>query len=135
MDEPAWSSSRGVSGQSPSRQVDGRGGSELVLRVRAQRDAAREKPGSGTTGTVPYRVTSADGRRFETVSQALQAAGDGDRLTLDPGVYEEDLVLDRPVTIAAADGAAQVRLTFPALVRISAATRFEGVTLSTSAAA
>jgi hypothetical protein len=106
-----------------------------VLRVRAQRGAAREKPVFDLRGAAPDRVRSADGRRFATVSQALQAAADGDRLTLDPGVYEEDLVLDRPVTIAAAEGPDEVCLRSSTPIRISADTRFEGLVLSAAATA
>ncbi|GAA2402431.1 right-handed parallel beta-helix repeat-containing protein [Streptomyces glaucosporus] len=78
------------------------------------------------TGTSRWRRRTGD---YATLSDALRAAGDGDILTLAPGTYRENLVIDRAVTlrgperaesgsvrIAPADGVA-LTVRAPAVVR------------------
>ncbi|WP_031510331.1 right-handed parallel beta-helix repeat-containing protein [Streptomyces megasporus] len=48
------------------------------------------------TGTSRWRRRTGD---YATLSDALQAAGDGDVLTVAPGTYRENLVIDRAVTL------------------------------------
>ncbi|MEU6062197.1 right-handed parallel beta-helix repeat-containing protein [Streptomyces sp. NPDC047097] len=82
-------------------------------------------------GTVQVTHTGASRWRrrtgeYASLAAALEAAGDGDVLTLSPGTYRENLVLDRAVTVRGADGSAgSVRLApadgVPLTVRASAA--------------
>jgi len=48
------------------------------------------------TGTSRWRRRTGD---YATLSDALQAAGDGDILTVAPGTYRENLVIERAVTL------------------------------------
>ncbi len=60
------------------------------------------RPGSASVIEVP--------RDHPTISQALSAAADGATIRLDQGVYEESLLIDKPVTLESKrDGAAEVR--------------------------
>ncbi|HEY5837124.1 right-handed parallel beta-helix repeat-containing protein [Streptomyces sp.] len=61
---------------------------------------------------------------YDTLAAALEAAGDGDVLSVSPGTYRENLVLDRSVTLRGTDG--------PGTVRIAPAS---GVALTVRAAA
>ncbi|MDH6136460.1 hypothetical protein P3T37_005888 [Kitasatospora sp. MAA4] len=77
------------------------------------------------------RVTQDSGSRwrrrageYETLAEALAAAEPGDTLTLRPGVFRENVVLDKPVTLQPAEGPGTVRLDPPS-----------GVTLTITAAA
>ncbi|MFI0943419.1 right-handed parallel beta-helix repeat-containing protein [Streptomyces sp. NPDC021020] len=47
---------------------------------------------------------------YATVSDALAAAADGDVLTVGPGTYRENLVIDHAVTLRCADGPGTVRI-------------------------
>jgi hypothetical protein len=47
---------------------------------------------------------------YETLAAALDAASDGDVLSVGPGTYRENLVVDRAVTLRCADGPGTVRL-------------------------
>ncbi|MEU6854896.1 right-handed parallel beta-helix repeat-containing protein [Actinacidiphila alni] len=47
---------------------------------------------------------------YESLAAAVEAAGDGDILSVSPGTYRENLVLDRAVTLRCADGAGTVRI-------------------------
>ncbi|PRH75844.1 sporulation protein [Streptomyces solincola] len=74
------------------------------------------------TGTSRWRRRTGE---YASLAAALEAAGDGDVLTLSPGTYRENLVLDRAVTVRGAEGAAgPVRLApvdgVPLTVRASA---------------
>ncbi|MFB7256797.1 right-handed parallel beta-helix repeat-containing protein [Streptomyces nojiriensis] len=54
-------------------------------------------------GTSRWRRRSGD---YPTLTAALAAAGDGDVLTIAPGTYRENLVLDHAVTLRGPEGAA-----------------------------
>ncbi|WP_371495627.1 right-handed parallel beta-helix repeat-containing protein [Kitasatospora sp. NBC_00374] len=63
------------------------------------------------------RVTQDSGSRwrrrageYETLGEALAAAEHGDTLTLRPGTFRETVLLDKDVTLVAADGPGTVRL-------------------------
>ncbi|MBW1602106.1 right-handed parallel beta-helix repeat-containing protein [Streptomyces sp. JJ66] len=67
---------------------------------------------------VTYTNTSRWRRRFgdyASLATALEAAGDGDVLTVAPGTYRENLVIDRAVTLRGPEraGAGSVRLSPP----------------------
>ncbi|SEG90090.1 Right handed beta helix region [Actinacidiphila yanglinensis] len=47
---------------------------------------------------------------YETLAAALEAASDGDVLSVSPGTYRENLLIDRAVTVRCADGPGTVRL-------------------------
>jgi hypothetical protein len=47
---------------------------------------------------------------YETLAAALEVAGDGDVLSVAPGTYRENLVLDHAVTLRCADGPGTVRI-------------------------
>lgn len=47
---------------------------------------------------------------YETLAAALEAAGDGDVLSVSSGTYRENLVLDHAVTLRCADGPGTVRI-------------------------
>ncbi|MGD9482543.1 right-handed parallel beta-helix repeat-containing protein [Streptomyces sp. TRM70308] len=81
---------------------------------------------------VTYTNTSRWRRRtgdYASLAAALEAAGDGDVLTVAPGTYRENLVLDRAVTLRGPEraGAGSVRLSppdgVPLTVRSSAVVR------------
>ncbi|GAA4930108.1 right-handed parallel beta-helix repeat-containing protein [Streptomyces coeruleoprunus] len=55
------------------------------------------------TGTSRWRRRTGE---YGSLAAALEAAGDGDVLTVSPGTYRENLVLRRAVTLRGADGAA-----------------------------
>lgn len=55
------------------------------------------------TGTSRWRRRTGE---YASLAAALEAAGDGDVLTIAPGTYRENLVLRRAVTLRGADGAA-----------------------------
>jgi hypothetical protein len=48
------------------------------------------------TGSSRWRRRTGE---YESLGAALEAAADGDVLTVAPGTYRENLVLDRPVTL------------------------------------
>jgi hypothetical protein len=51
------------------------------------------------------------GREFTTISEAIRAAAAGDTLSIAPGTYEEDLIIDKPgLTLEGELSATQVRL-------------------------
>jgi len=56
---------------------------------------------------------------YETLREALAAAEPGDTVTVRPGTFRENLVLDRPVAILAADGPGTVRIDPPAGVPLT----------------
>ncbi|MEU1282327.1 right-handed parallel beta-helix repeat-containing protein [Streptomyces sp. NPDC005805] len=77
------------------------------------------------TGTSRWRRRTGE---YPSLAAALEAAGDGDVLTVAPGTYRENLVLRRAVTLRGADGAAgSVRIApadgVPLTVRASATVR------------
>ncbi|MCW2873690.1 right-handed parallel beta-helix repeat-containing protein [Actinacidiphila oryziradicis] len=47
---------------------------------------------------------------YETLVAALEAAGDGDVLSINPGTYRENLVVQRAITLRGADGPGSVRI-------------------------
>jgi parallel beta-helix repeat protein len=64
------------------------------------RDALTKQLFSEARETTPALVVDAShGGDFTTVSQAIEAAKPGDRILIRPGVYEEGLVLDKPLEI------------------------------------
>ncbi|MCH0542775.1 right-handed parallel beta-helix repeat-containing protein [Streptomyces sp. MUM 203J] len=77
------------------------------------------------TGTSRWRRRTGE---YASLTAALEAAGDGDVLTVAPGTYRENLVLSRAVTLRGADGAVgSVRIApadgVPLTVRASATVR------------
>lgn len=44
-------------------------------------------------------VVAADGGDFDTISQAVAAAADGDTILIGPGTYEEALIIDKDITV------------------------------------
>ncbi|MET9359374.1 right-handed parallel beta-helix repeat-containing protein [Streptomyces sp. NPDC006632] len=54
------------------------------------------------TGTSRWRRRTGE---YASLAAALEAAGDGDVLTIAPGTYRENLVLQRPVTLRGPEGA------------------------------
>ncbi len=77
------------------------------------------------TGTSRWRRRTGE---YPSLTAALEAAGDGDVLTLAPGTYRENLVLQRAVTLRGTDGAVgSVRIApadgVPLTVRASATVR------------
>ncbi|OII65624.1 sporulation protein [Streptomyces sp. CC53] len=77
------------------------------------------------TGTSRWRRRTGE---YPSLTAALEAAGDGDVLTLAPGTYRENLVLERAVTLRGTDGAVgSVRIApadgVPLTVRASATVR------------
>ncbi|MDH6109085.1 hypothetical protein P3T36_005992 [Kitasatospora sp. MAP12-15] len=72
------------------------------------------------------RVTQDSGSRwrrrageYETLAEALAAAEPGDTLTLRPGVFRENVLLDKPVTLLPAEGPGTVRLDPPSGVALT----------------
>jgi hypothetical protein len=47
---------------------------------------------------------------YETLAAALEAAGDGDVLSINPGTYRENLVVQRAITLRGAEGPGSVRI-------------------------
>ncbi|WP_320783808.1 right-handed parallel beta-helix repeat-containing protein [Streptomyces sp. CRN 30] len=74
------------------------------------------------TGTSRWRRRTGE---YASLAAALEAAGDGDVLTVAPGTYRENLVLDRAVTLRGPEGA-------PGSVRLAPA---DGVPLTVRASA
>ncbi|MEU9980632.1 right-handed parallel beta-helix repeat-containing protein [Streptomyces sp. NPDC050856] len=78
------------------------------------------------TGTSRWRRRTGE---YASLTAALEAAGDGDVLTIAPGTYRENLVVRRAVTLRGADGgtAGSVRIApvdgIPLTVRASATVR------------
>lgn len=77
------------------------------------------------TGTSRWRRRTGE---YASLTAALEAAGDGDVLTVAPGTYRENLVLSRAVTLRGTDGAVgSVRIApadgVPLTVRASATVR------------
>jgi hypothetical protein len=56
---------------------------------------------------------------YGTVAAALAAAGDGDVLSVSPGTYRENLVIDHAVTLRCADGPGTVRIAPPSGVAVT----------------
>jgi ATPase family associated with various cellular activities (AAA)/Right handed beta helix region/AAA lid domain/Periplasmic copper-binding protein (NosD) len=56
---------------------------------------------------------------YETLAEALEAAGDGDVLSVASGTYRENLVLDHAVTLRCADGPGTVRIAPPSGVALT----------------
>jgi nitrous oxidase accessory protein NosD len=48
------------------------------------------------------------GGPYPTINDAIAAAGPGDRVVLGPGVYEQSIVIDRPVELLGAGNAGEV---------------------------
>ncbi|MER8186762.1 right-handed parallel beta-helix repeat-containing protein [Kitasatospora sp. NPDC094015] len=87
------------------------------------------------------RVTQDSGSRWrrraadhETLGDALAAAEDGDTLTLRPGTFRESVLLDKAVTLVAADGPGTVRLLLEAGVplTVTAAAAVHGLVIEAS---
>ena len=55
-------------------------------------------------------VSPTDPDCFRTISDAIAAAGDGDVVSVRPGVYTEAVVLDREITLSGAGTAGEVRI-------------------------
>ncbi|KRV48219.1 sporulation protein [Wenjunlia vitaminophila] len=47
---------------------------------------------------------------YDTLTAALEAAGDGDVVSVQPGTYQENVVVARPITLRGADGPGTVRI-------------------------
>ena len=56
---------------------------------------------------------------YETLTEALAAAEPGDTVTVRPGTFRENLVLDKPVTLAPAEGLGSVRIDPPSGVPLT----------------
>ncbi|MEV7178912.1 right-handed parallel beta-helix repeat-containing protein [Kitasatospora sp. NPDC093679] len=74
------------------------------------------------------RVTQDSGSRwrrrageYDTLGEALEAAEPGDTVTVRPGVFREAVVIDKPVTVLAAQGPGSVRISPPAGVPLTVA--------------
>ncbi|GAB2614771.1 right-handed parallel beta-helix repeat-containing protein [Streptomyces capparidis] len=59
------------------------------------------------TGTSRWRRRTGE---YETLAAALEAAGDGDVVSVQAGTYQENVVVERPVTLRGADGPGTVRI-------------------------
>ncbi|KJK57524.1 right-handed parallel beta-helix repeat-containing protein [Saccharothrix sp. ST-888] len=55
---------------------------------------------------------------YETLNEALAVAEPGDTLTIRPGTFRESLVIDKPVTLLAAEGPGTVRIDPPSRVAL-----------------
>jgi nitrous oxidase accessory protein NosD len=84
------------------------------------------KTGRDFTGG-PLRVALGERRTLSSISAAVKAAADGQPVVVAPGVYTEDLVIDRPVTVIAEQGAGTVRVVSSGSATISAAARLSGL--------
>jgi hypothetical protein len=76
------------------------------------------------------RVAPGDRRAIGTIGEALALAQDGQTISIAPGVYPEDLVIQRPVAIIAEMGPGTVRVTGPAGVTLAAPARVHGLVLT-----
>jgi hypothetical protein len=56
---------------------------------------------------------------YETLAAALEAAGDGDVLSVTSGTYRENLVVDQAITLRCADGPGTVRIAPPSGVALT----------------
>jgi Right handed beta helix region/ATPase family associated with various cellular activities (AAA)/AAA lid domain len=65
---------------------------------------------AGREPDTSLRVAPGERRAHQTVASALRAAPDGATVVVAPGVYREDLVLDRAVTVVAEYGLGSVRV-------------------------
>ncbi|MEV4560317.1 right-handed parallel beta-helix repeat-containing protein [Kitasatospora sp. NPDC049285] len=95
------------------------------LRVRVTQDSASR-----------WRRRSGE---YETLREALEVAEPGDTLTLRPGTFREAVVVDKPVTVTAADGPGSVRITAPesavrggTALTVTAAATLRGLTVEGS---
>lgn len=68
------------------------------------------------TGSSRWRRRTGE---YETLASALAAAGDGDVVTVTPGTYRENLVVDSAVTLRGADGPGSVRIAPPGGVALT----------------
>lgn len=68
------------------------------------------------TGSSRWRRRTGE---YETLAAALEAAGEGDVLSVNPGTYRENLVVDRAVVLRGADGPGSVRIAPPAGVALT----------------
>jgi hypothetical protein len=59
------------------------------------------------TGTSRWRRRTGE---YETLTAALEAAGDGDVVAVTPGTYRENLVVERAITLRGAEGPGSVRI-------------------------
>jgi F-box protein 11 len=67
---------------------------------KAEMDDPRERKGPVGKSEVATHVVDAMHRAdFATITEALEAASSGDRVLVQPGLYEEGLVIDKPVEI------------------------------------
>jgi parallel beta-helix repeat protein len=79
------------------RLVDGHGQEQRAEAVAGQADAGARKT---VKIEPPTHMVDAWGRgRFSTLSAAVEAARPGDRILVRPGLYEEGLVVDKPLEI------------------------------------
>ncbi|MFI9275459.1 right-handed parallel beta-helix repeat-containing protein [Kitasatospora sp. NPDC052896] len=72
------------------------------------------------------RVTQDSGSRwrrrageYETLREAIAAAEPGDTITVRPGVFRENVVLDKPVTVLPAEGPGTVRIDPPSGIALT----------------
>jgi hypothetical protein len=65
------------------------------------------------TGPYALTVSAEAGADCRTVAAAVRAAADGAVITVRPGLYPENLVLTKPVTITSSDGAASAVIAPP----------------------
>ncbi len=68
------------------------------------------------TGTSRWRRRTGE---YETLAAALEAAGDGDVVAINPGTYRENLVVQRAVTLRGAEGPGSVRIAPPGGVALT----------------
>ena len=69
-----------------------------------------DEPASAAPATsAPTRVVDPMGRQDHvTINEAIESANPGDRILVRPGIYEEELVLDKPLEIVGDGGQAEV---------------------------
>ncbi len=68
------------------------------------------------TGTSRWRRRTGE---YETLAAALEAAGDGDVVAVNPGTYRENLVVQRAITLRGAEGPGSVRIAPPGGVALT----------------
>ncbi|MFJ4850126.1 MULTISPECIES: right-handed parallel beta-helix repeat-containing protein [unclassified Streptomyces] len=56
---------------------------------------------------------------YESLAAALEAAADGDVLSINPGTYRENLVVEKAITLRGAEGAGSVRIAPPSGVALT----------------
>ncbi|WP_432827244.1 right-handed parallel beta-helix repeat-containing protein [Dactylosporangium sp. CA-092794] len=81
-----------------------------------------------TSGSI--RVAPGESGAAQSIDAGIRAAGPGGTVLVAPGVYDEDLVIDRAVHIIAEQGEGTVRLGGRAPVRVMSAVEMAGLVLT-----